>query len=188
MNLENKFLLNEIFEGRIDIAIFVVNSNYIFVFDDKDNFTIDMKPFYEKYFIDKIITREEYEYAIQNCRGGALELNKNTLYKYFSSIEISPKSIDFMKKFFTDGKDKKFMDKIYLNSSEYRNDLDFLKMKIPRFYINFDRKWFFHDYPDRFFEKELPLSWFGKYCNDLHSLLPIEYRYWIIEKMDFSKI
>lgn len=188
MSLENDFLVNEIFEGRIDIAVFSIDSNYIFVFDDKENFTIDMKPFYDKYLSEKIINQNEYEYAIRNCRGGALELNKKSLYSYLSSIKISPKSIDFMRKFFMNGESEAFMEKVYSNPAEYINRLELLKMKIPRFYIDFNLNYFMHNYSDRFFEKELPSDWFGKYSNDLYSFLPMKYKYWIIGDMDFSKV
>ncbi|MCW9732233.1 hypothetical protein L5B97_01820 [Avibacterium sp. 20-15] len=188
MNLENDFLLNEIFEGRIDIAIFVVDRNYLFVFDDKENFTIDIRPFYKRYLNDGIITKEQYTYAINHYRGGAFTLDKASINKYMSSIKIKPKDIIEMKNFFYRGFDLSFFYKVYLNPMKFHNELNKIKLKIPKFYINLDKNIFFHNYKDRDFEKEQPKNWSSTYSDNFLSLIPIEYKYWVVNNMDFSKI
>ncbi|MDY6215283.1 hypothetical protein [Actinobacillus porcinus] len=187
MNLENKFLLNEIFEGRMDIAIFILDSKCFFVFDDKENFTIDIRPFYNRYLSNGNITREQYDNALKIYRGGAFELNKCSIKKYFSSMEVKPKNIAEMSEFFSEGYTHSDLIKIYHAPINYQDDIDLLKIKLPKFYIDFDTNYFAHTYRDRFFEKEQPENWFSIYSNDFLSFTPLEYKYWVIDDMDFSK-
>ncbi|MGQ8820726.1 hypothetical protein [Bibersteinia trehalosi] len=64
MNLENR-----VFNGELEIAIFVVNSKHYFVFDDKENYIIDTKSFYEDYLNKGVISLEQYNNALRFYRG-----------------------------------------------------------------------------------------------------------------------
>lgn len=46
MNLVNDFdsLLENIFEGRKDLAVFVVGGRCYYLADDKENFCVDVRP------------------------------------------------------------------------------------------------------------------------------------------------
>ncbi|WP_386698377.1 hypothetical protein [Lonepinella sp. MS14436] len=181
MNSINDSIINEIFEGRLDIAIIISKREYYFVFDDKEDFVIDIRPFYLSYLKRKIITEEQYDYALKNYRGGACLLNNDSITNYFNSLNISPKDYYWMKDFFTydfpiskDECSSIFIEKI--------------RMRLPRFYLNLDEKNFFHSYQDRFFENDLPSNWNGDYSDDFLALIPDMYKYWVVSGVDFSKL
>lgn len=70
MNLNSNFLDNELFQGNLDIAIIISNNTYYYIFDDKENYTIDITPFYNLYLAKGVINEVQYEYALKNYRGG----------------------------------------------------------------------------------------------------------------------
>ena len=50
-NNQYEFLLNSIFEGSCEIAIIVSQRKHYFIIDDKENFAIDIKQFYDSYWL-----------------------------------------------------------------------------------------------------------------------------------------
>ena len=73
MNLETR-----VFNGELDIAIFVVNSKHYFIFDDKENYIIDIRTIYKDYLEKEIISHNQL-------------LTKNNVFDYFDSLDISPR-------------------------------------------------------------------------------------------------
>ena len=61
MNMDNKDILRNIFEGNLDIAIIIFNQEVKFIFDNKENFVIDINPFYERYLKKGIINLDQYK-------------------------------------------------------------------------------------------------------------------------------
>ncbi len=55
MNMDNKDILRNIFEGNLDIAIIIFNQEVKFIFDNKENFVIDINPFYERYLKKELL-------------------------------------------------------------------------------------------------------------------------------------
>lgn len=192
MNLENK-----VFNGELEIAIFVVNSKHYFIFDDKENYVIDIRPFYKDYLAKKIISLEQYNNALKIYRGGAYVLTRETVFNYFDSLEIPPRDRDWMNNFFTDGyhinqlrKIYQFIENYLMSSNEiiHLNDWAKLEGRLPKFYINLDRNIFMHTNWDRNFESTLPEGWRGEASSRFGILIPDHQCYWHVENMNFWKL
>lgn len=163
MNMESKFICDEIFEGRLDIAAFISKDQVFFIFDDKENFVIDITPFYQRYFLKGIINKDQLEYALTNYRGGASILNNDTFEWYVNSLNIPSRSISEM---------KFFLEQI----NNYQKSL-----KLPTFYINLDDSLFVHSHIDRDFSEGLPCGW--KYRVDMNVVDYIDkkFSYWDVK-------
>ena len=192
MNLETR-----VFNGELDIAIFVVNSKHSFIFDDKENYIIDIRTIYKDYLEKEIISHNQYIQALKIYRGGASLLTKNNVFDYFDSLDISPRDKKWMVNYFIEGYDLNKLKNIYYfieSSLMSSNDIitleDWNKLegRLPRFYINLDRNIFMHTNWDREFENNLPQGWRGEASSRFWSLVPDEQSYWHIENMNFWKL
>ena len=192
MNLETR-----VFNGELDIAIFVVNSKHYFIFDDKENYIIDIITIYKDYLEKEIISHNQYIQALKIYRGGASLLTKNNVFDYFDSLDISPRDKKWMVNYFIEGYDLNKLKNIYyfiesslMSSNEIitLEDWNKLEGRLPRFYINLDRNIFMHTNWDREFENNLPQGWRGEASSRFWSLVPDEQSYWHIENMNFWKL
>lgn len=202
MNIENnnqyEFLLNSIFEGSCEIAIIVSQRKHYFIIDDKENFVIDIKPFYDSYLEKGILDENSYSFALKEFRGGASILNNETLPLYLSSLpEMNIKTLDWMKNFFKYKTNMDELEKLYIYMEDYlmsgegdiKNELwAVMESRLPKFYLNLDRNLFFHTDWQREFENQLPDNWKGKASSQFWSLIPDRYQYWIINGMNFWKL
>ena len=192
MNLETR-----VFNGELDIAMFVVNSKHYFIFDDKENYIIDIRTIYKDYLEKEIISHNQYIQALKIYRGGASLLTKNNVFDYFDSLDISPRDKKWMVNYFIEGYDLNKLKNIYyfiesslMSSNEIitLEDWNKLEGRLPRFYINLDRNIFMHTNWDREFENNLPQGWRGEASSRFWSLVPDEQSYWHIENMNFWKL
>lgn len=197
-NNEYQSLMNSVFEGYVEIAIIVSEGNHYFIVDDKENFVIDIKPFYDLYLEKGIFNKESYLCALKNFRGGASKLNSETLPLYLSSLPRNNiKSLDWMIGFFIHEIDESDLENLYKYVESYlmssRGDINndkwsLLECRLPKFYLNLDRKLFFHTDWQRNFEENLPEDWSGKASSQFWSLIPDKYQYWIVNGMNFWKL
>ena len=192
MNLETR-----VFNGELDIAIFVVNSKHYFIFDDKENYVIDIRTIYKDYLEEEMISYNQYIQALKLYRGGASLLTQNNVFDYFDSLDISPRDKKWMVNYFIEGYDLNKLKNIYyfierslMSSNEIitLEDWNKLEGRLPRFYINLDRNIFMHTNWDRKFENNLPQGWRGEASSRFWSLVPDEQSYWHIENMNFWKL
>lgn len=61
-------------------------------------------------------------------------------------------------------------------------------MRLPKFYINFDKKICRHTDWDRGNEKFVPEGWNAQAHSDFGLLIPDDLRYWLIDGMSFWKL
>ncbi|MFJ1518660.1 hypothetical protein ACG59Z_01980 [Acinetobacter sp. ABJ_C1_1] len=197
-NNKYEFLLNSIFEDSCEIAIIVSKGKHYFIVDDKENFVIDIKPFYDSYLEKGILDENSYSFALKEFRGGASILNNETLPLYLSSLpEMNIKTLDWMKNFFKYKTNMDELEKLYIYMEDYlmsgegdiKNELwAVMESRLPKFYLNLDRNLFFHTDWQREFENQLPDNWKGKASSQFWSLIPDRYQYWIINGMNFWKL
>ncbi|MDO7217777.1 hypothetical protein [Acinetobacter nosocomialis] len=197
-NNKYEFLLNSIFEDSCEIAIIVSKGKHYFIVDDKENFVIDIKPFYDSYLEKGIHDENSYSFALKEFRGGASILNNETLPLYLSSLpEMNIKTLDWMKNFFKYKTNMDELEKLYIYMEDYlmsgegdiKNELwAVMESRLPKFYLNLDRNLFFHTDWQREFENQLPDNWKGKASSQFWSLIPDRYQYWIINGMNFWKL
>jgi len=198
MNLENNYqdLLNAIFDGEKDIAIFVADGKHYYLFDSKDNYCIDVRPEYKSY-IDKGWLKEPlYEEAIKSFRSGISELSKENFKDYINKNNVPVYTSGWMKNFFLSGRNSADIVDFYNYIERFLSSLtdsvatewDSWKMRLPKFYINFDKKIYRHTDWDRNHENLAPSDWNAQANNDFGLLVPDKEQYWLINGMNFWKL
>jgi len=195
MSLVNDFdsLLENIFEGRKDLALFVVGSRCYYLADDKENFCIDVRPEYRGYVERGAMDGELYDAAISAFRGGVPILDVNKFQRYLDNNGVNVCSSEWMGEFFKYGHSAVYFVELYRHiedvlSGRAEARLDEwgkLRVRLPRFYINLDSKIFQHVDWDRSHESYVPSDWNAKASSEFGGLIPDEDKYWIVDGMDF---
>ena len=195
MNLENDLndVLHDIFEGRKDVAMFVVSGKYYYVVDDKENYCIDVGVEYKAYIDAGEMDADLYDDVVANFRGGVPVLDVNTFSRYLEAASLIEFSVEEMRDFFCFGYSPEHLFEIYRhieailsNDAEGRSDeLDNLRMRLPKFFIDLDNKVLRHTDWDRAHEDYAPLRWDAKASSDFDKLISTENKYWVIHDMDF---
>jgi len=198
MNLENDYqsLIDNIFNGEKDIAIFVLDGKHYYVFDSKDNYCIDVRPEYQAYIDKGWMKAELYEQAINSFRNGIPLLSKDSFRNYIIKNNVSVYSVDWLRKFFISNRDDKTIVDFYEYIEAFLSTLteqvspewDSWRMRLPKFYINFDKKIYRHTDWDRQHEKSAPSDWNAQANSDFGLLVPDKEQYWLINGMNFWKL
>lgn len=198
MNLEIEYqnLLEAIFNGEKDIAILVADGCHYYLVDSKDNYCIDVRPDYKSYIAKGWLKESLYEDAVQSFRNGFPELNKENFKDYINKNDISVYSSDWMRRFFISGRNKKDVVDFYNYIERFlstltepvANEWDGWRMRLPKFYINFDKKIYRHTDWDRNHEASAPSDWNAQASSDFGLLIPDKEQYWLIDGMNFWKL
>lgn len=189
-------LLESVFEGRKDLALFVVGGKFHYLADDKENFCIDVRPEYKDYVERGVMGSELYEAAVSAFRGGVPVLDVNTFKSYLDNNEVEVYSVSWMSDFFTYGYSRVYLAEFYRHVEDVLSgraearlgEWDRLRMRLPRFYINLDDKLFQHVDWDRSHESYVPSDWSAQASSEFGTLIPGRERYWLVDGMDFWKL
>lgn len=198
MNLESNYqdLLRDLFDGQKAIAVFVVKGKHYYVIDDKENYCIDVRPEYKAY-VDKGIMKESlYEEAIRFFRNGLPVLTEDNFHEYIIKNNIVVYSVEDMKGFFTSDRSASYLHSFYdyvekflsVLTDPVSNEWDQWKMRLPKFYINFDKKIYRHTDWDRSHEASVPPGWNAQANSDFGLFIPDKEQYWLIDGMNFWKL
>jgi len=198
MNLTNEYqnLLKEIFNGNKDIAIFVVDGVHYYIIDNKENFCIDVKPEYKAYIAKGWMKESLYDEAVSSFRNGVSVLSKDSFKDYITRNDVAIYTVDWMKSFFMSGRNNgqlvSFYDYVerFLSTSTdpVSVEWDSWRMRLPKFYINFDKKIYRHTDWDRSHEASVPSDWNAQANSDFGLLVPDKEQYWLINGMNFWKL
>lgn len=198
MNFESNYqsLMNSIFNGEKDIAIFVLNGNHYYVIDSKDNYCIDARVEYQSYIDAGWMKAEQYEQAISFFRHGIPALSKENFGEYLKRNNVLVFSVDWMRQFFISGSDRDRLVSFYNYVEIYLSSLvepvsqewDGWRMRLPKFYINFDKKIYRHTDWGRLHETSVPSGWDAQANSNFGFLVPDKYQYWLITGMNFWKL
>ncbi|MGV2880328.1 hypothetical protein D9O29_23035 [Pantoea vagans] len=198
MNLTNEYqnLLKEIFNGNKDIAIFVVDGVHYYILDNKENFCIDVKPEYKAYIAKGWMKESLYDEAVSSFRNGVSVLSKDSFKDYITRNDVAIYTVDWMKSFFISGRNNgqlvSFYDYVerFLSTSTdpVSVEWDSWRMRLPKFYINFDKKIYRHTDWDRSHEASVPSDWNAQANSDFGLLVPDKEQYWLINGMNFWKL
>jgi len=198
MNLTNDYqnLLDAIFNGDKDIAIFVVDGVHHFLVDNKDNFCIDVKPEYKAYIVKGWMKESLYDEAVSSFRNGVPVLTKDSFKDYIIRNDVATYTVEWMRSFFTSGRNDRQLVSFYDYVEQFLSTLtdpvsaewDSWRMRLPKFYINFDKKIYRHTDWDRSHEAYLPSDWNAQENSDFGLLVPDKEQYWLINGMNFWKL
>lgn len=189
-------LLDAIFNGEKDIAIFVVDGVHYYVIDSKDNYCIDIRPEYKAYIANGWMEESLYEEAVNSFRNGVAVLSKESFENYINKNGVAVYTVDWMKSFFMSGRDEEYLAFFYGYIERFLSTLtepvsgewDSWRMRLPRFYINFDKKIYRHTDWDRNHETLVPSNWNIQANSDFGLLVPDKEQYWLIKGMNFWKL
>lgn len=198
MNLENNYqnLLSDLFDGEKAIAVFVVKGKHYYTVDSKENYCIDVRPEYKSY-IDKGLMKESlYNEAISLFRNGIPVLTEENFQEYINKNNVSVYSVEDMRDFFTVGQTEGHLVDFYAYIERFlsvltdpvSNEWDKWRMRLPKFYINFDKKIYRHTDWDRNHETSAPSDWSAQANSDFGLLIPDNEQYWLIDGMNFWKL
>jgi len=198
MNLTNEYqnLLEEIFNSDKDIAIFVVDGVHHFLVDNKDNFCIDVKPEYKAYIAKGWMKESLYNEAVSSFRNGVSVLSKDSFKDYITRNDVAIYTVDWMKSFFISGRNNRQLVSFYdyverflsTSTDPVSVEWDSWRMRLPKFYINFDKKIYRHTDWDRSHEASVPSDWNAQANSDFGLLVPDKEQYWLINGMNFWKL
>lgn len=198
MNSENDYqnLLHAIFNGDKDIAIFVVDGEHYYVVDSKDNYCIDVRFEYKEYIAKGWMKESLYDEAVSSFRNGVPVLSKDTFKDYITRNDVAVYTVDWMRSFFKLGRDDECLIIFYDYIERFLSTLtdpvsvewDGWRMRLPKFYINFDKKIYRHTDWDRSHESSVPSDWNAQANSDFGLLVPDKEQYWLINGMNFWKL
>ncbi|ELY4112576.1 hypothetical protein SMY46_004328 [Cronobacter turicensis] len=198
MNLENDYLeiIDAIFNGENEIAIFVIDGKHHYVIDTKDNYCIDVRMEYKSYITKGWLNEALYDDAVNSFRNGIPLLTKESFSDYINKNNVIIRSVDWMKSFFLFNRRNDELAGFYDYIERFLSNLnepvsekwDSWRMRLPKFYINFDKKIFRHTDWDRNHESYVPSEWEGQANNNFGLLVPDKEQYWLIDGMNFWKL
>ena len=198
MNLTNDYqnLLDAIFNGDKDIAIFVVDGIHYYVADNKDNYCIDVRPEYKAYIAKGWMKESLYDEAVSSFRNWVPVLSKDSFKDYITKNDVAIYTVDWMRSFFTLGRPDEQLVSFYDYVERFLSTLtdpvsvewDSWRMRLPKFYINFDKKIYRHTDWDRSHEASVPSNWNAQANSDFGLLVPDKEQYWLINGMNFWKL
>lgn len=189
-------LLDAIFNGEKDIAIFVVDGIHYYVIDSKDNYCIDVRPEYKEYIAKGWMKESLYDEAVSSFRNGVSVLSKDSFKDYINRNDVAIYTVDWMRSFFIFDRDDERLVIFYDYVERFLSTLtdpvsvewDSWRMRLPKFYINFDKKIYRHTDWDRSHEASVPSGWNAQANSDFGLLVPDKEQYWLINGMNFWKL
>lgn len=193
---EYQILLEEIFNGEKDIAVFVLDGEHYYVIDRKENFCIDVRPEYKCYIAKGWLKERLYDRAVSEFRNGVPVLTKSTFKDYIKLNNVPVHTMDKMRTFFISGRNNEELQRCYHHIEHFLSsstepvsaEWDSWRMRLPRFYINFDKHIFRHTDWERNHEDLVPEEWHAQANNSFGLLVPDRYQYWLINGMNFWKL
>lgn len=191
----NQLLLDDLWGGEKSICCFVFFGQCFWVLDEKYNFSLDAEKDYRAYLNKGHITQEQYELACKEFRGGVLKLAADNFSQYIGDEKRHLLTRDNLAELFCWGGlgDNTQYDRLeahYLTGIELDLDdvrfVNALASRLPKFYVNFDRKIYMHMDFGRFHEELAYSDWMAK-CADFGFLIPDKEKYWVLGGKDYWK-
>lgn len=194
-NNTQAFLL-DLFNGEKAIAVFVVKGIHYYVFDDKINYCIDVRPEYKLYIEKGYIAESQYNEAIACFRRGISVLTEDNFQEYLTENNVAYYFVDDMRRFFTLDNERSYLVEFYNYIEKFLSTLDEpvsdewdkWRMRLPHFYINFTKKIYRHTDWGRNHESLVPSGWDAQANSDFGLLVPDKEQYWLIDGMNFWKL
>lgn len=198
MNLENNYqgLLRALFDGEKAIAVFVVKGNHYYVVDNKENYCIDVRPEYKSYIEKGLMSESLYDEAIRLFRNGVPVLTEDNFHEYIMKNNVATYSVEDMKRFFISGQSESYLCNFYdyverflsVLTDPVSDEWDKWKMRLPKFYINFDKRIYCHTDGEQSHETSVPSDWNAQAKSDFGLFIPDKEQYWLIDGMNFWKL
>jgi hypothetical protein len=187
----NQAVYDDLWEGEKSVCFFVYQGKGFWVVDEKYNFCLDAEKDYRAYLESGDITQEQYDLACKSFRGGVLRLTAESFPQYLKGAEGKVlSSVEVEGLFEPDGELLGRVEHHYLSgdalSAEEFKSANVIGSRLPKFYVNFDRKIYMHMDYGRSHEDSTYPGWIAQ-CVDFNFLIPDRERYWVKEGNDYWK-
>lgn len=179
------------------IGFFVINGTYDWIIDWEAHFNLDQQknidamctePRYRR-FMPAGLTPEQWNRKQQNeFRNGLPTLTADLfpVYRGGEAAKVVTTELLHQEFFIEDQGQYSELSKSIEQSLSFdagaSEDMIQLRMrlfsKLPKFYINYDRKIFMHMVRGRFYDKVVLDGWWGAEC-DFEHMIPTSHRYWV---------
>lgn len=193
----NQALLEDLLSGEKSVCLFVFLGRCFWVLDERYNFCLDAEKDYRAYLDKGHITQEQFVLACKEFRGGVLKLTVDNFPQYLKSKVDRVFSSEVLAGLvFGDNASEHFklLEKIerYYLTGENLSVIDFelvsaISARLPKFYIDFDRKIYMHMDFGRFHEELSYPGWVSQ-CAGFNFLVPDKEKYWFFGGNDYWKL
>lgn len=189
-------LHDSLFNGDVDIAIFALDGKHYYIIDNKDNYCIDVRPEYDPYVQNGWMKPEQLDEALNSFRGGIPLLDKSNFFEYMKVADVKFFTKSWMHTFFIHNKTQEDLCSFYSYKENFlstsnetvRPEWDNWRLRLPKFYINFDKKIYQHTDWERDHENLVPSNWSSQKNNMFGMLVSDGEQYWIVDGMNFWKL
>lgn len=193
----NQALLDDLLSGEKSVCLFVFLKRCFWVVDERYNFCLDAEKDYRAYLDKGHITQEQFVLACKEFRGGVLKLTADNFPQYLKFIADRVFSSEALASLIVGDDSSEVVEllekvEMYYLSGEKLSVSDFkaasaLSARLPKFYINFDRKIYMHMDFGRFHEELSYPDWVSQ-CADFNFLVPDKEKYWLLGGNDYWKL
>lgn len=192
----NSALLDKLYENKEYIAFFVYKGHYSWVIDWDENFNLNHQRNIDALCKDNNLmkylpagqTISSYKKQItERYREGIPILTQELFPKYRDGNSAKVVTTAQLRELFFDEDNGQYLtlsnmiEQTLSFDTSMTEDMISLRSrlfsKLPKFYINYDRKIFMHMVRERFYEKVVLDGWWGAQ-GDFEHMIPISHRYW----------
>ncbi|RON39151.1 hypothetical protein BK666_28310 [Pseudomonas frederiksbergensis] len=188
----NQSVFDDLWNGEKSVCFFVHSGKCFWIVDEKYNFILDAEKDYRAYLEGGSITQEQYDLACKEFRGGVLRMSAGNFPQYLeNSNEKILSAFEFEEFMGADDSVLKRVEKHYLTGDVLSSDefkyANVISSRLPKFYINFDRKIYMHLDYGRCHEDLTYSDWISEF-GDFSFLIPDKERYWLKSGNDYWKL
>lgn len=191
-------IIEDLWLNERAIAYFVCNNKSYWVLDYKYNYQLNQE-IEAKALLDKgFITLEVFKNGLKTSRGGISKLNRDNFYQYLALKDTISLERSDLNEIMHHSFSSKHLNYIYSNleynlsqNNEIEDNIFYeinkIKSRLPRYYINFDRRIYLHTDYDLSPESSVSQdSWIAK-DGDFSYYISDKDVYWILENQNFWK-
>ena len=194
----NNKLIEELWDNKRSIAYFINKSSSYWVLDFTSHYRLDIE--YEAKALLKKghITSEIFNRGLKTARGGIPQLNGDTFEDYLALEETIILKTTDLNEILCYGFSKQKLESIYTCLERYLSqdgdiddeffyEVNRIRSRLPRYYINFDRKFYLHTDYDLCPEGAVTYDNWVATEGDFSYRIPDKDTYWILENKNFWK-
>lgn len=178
------------------VGFAVHNGSYYWFIDWHEHFRMDQVKFVDALLQEPMVRdihlkdrdidawRQE---RIANARNGLTQLTKENFLQYLDGPGVRVVSTDVLRDFFWDEDEGSYLElshamEKYISFedplTEEMEDLrEIVRARLPKFYLNFDRKLFMHTFTGKNHHEMAPEDWWQEEF-DFEVMIPTRFRYW----------
>ena len=198
MFIINDKVIEDLWLNEKSIAYFVCNNKSYWVLDYKYHYQLNQEIEAQALLDKGQITLELFNNGLKQSRGGISKLNKSNFSQYLALEETVVLEKSDLKDMIIYDFSSEVLKSIYLNiecylsfggkiTDDFFYKVNKIKSRLPRYYINFDRKLYLHTDYDLSPESSVSYDKWVATDSDFGYYIPDNDTFWILENKNFWK-